>query len=105
MNIFFFYVVDWCWHIDDVHVFLFYFIYIYIYIDKLARNLNKDKLKLSELLANKYSPLPTFNGTWITDTSIAFIDVQGNFVRYDVEQNETEIVIDATIMVCFVFFQ
>lgn len=66
--------------------------------NKLARNLNKDKLKLSELLANKYSPLPTFNGTWITDTSIAFIDVQGNFVRYDVEQNETEIVIDATIM-------
>ena len=66
---------------------------------KLMRNSNKEKLKLSELLGNKYSPKSTYNGTWISDTEIAFMDTEGSFVRYDVVQNITTTIVDASIMV------
>ena len=67
--------------------------------DKLTRNLNKEKLKLSDWLNNKYSPGSTYNGTWISDTELAFINAEGSFVRYDVRQNETRIIVDAGVMV------
>ena len=70
----------------------------------MARNSNKEKLKLSEFLANKYSIRSTFNGTWLNDTTLAFIDTQGNFVQYDVEQEQTDIIVDATVMVSFYIF-
>lgn len=66
--------------------------------NKLTRNLNKEKLKLSDWLNNKYSPGSTYNGTWISDTELAFINAEGSFVRYDVRQNETRIIVDAGVM-------
>lgn len=67
--------------------------------DKLTRGLDKEKLKLSELLHGKFSGSSTFNGTWISDTEIAFIDKERNFVLFDVAANKSHILVYGNVMV------
>lgn len=69
---------------------------------RLGQNLNKEKLKLSELLNGAYASSPTSNGTWISDTELTFIDWQYNFVLYDAATNQTRSIVIASLMVSMI---
>lgn len=63
------------------------------------RNSNKEKLKLTDYLNGKYSSRSVLNSTWISDTEITFIDVNGNFVLYNVDNQTSQTVVTGALMV------
>lgn len=62
----------------------------------------KERLKLNEFLDGSYNEEPTFNGTWISDTEISYINSNGDFVKYDINSENITVIIYARIMVCLI---
>ena len=59
---------------------------------------DKELLKLNELLDGKYLAKSTWNGTWISDNEMVFINDNKEFTLYNAETDTTKVLVHATHM-------